>query len=566
MGTQIELRHMAFFGAMGAVSKEEIGEAPATEKGEEVKGGAASSYAASPVSTPAEKGSAQKSNLFADCSEIKGTKPLTVPYTVGGKKESVSVCVEGASKMMLESTAGRLDGDIKTALGKVVPATVQIKVAGLNRQEWSGSGFILDPADAAKLLPGMKIEPGTYFIHTNHHVAAEARAITVITADGKRRLVAEVVKSPSGAELLDEVGDTALLMVRCADPLPTAKIGPRSIVEQGDTVLTAGYPLALPRISVTKGIVSQTAQMTGETLLAIQADAPINPGNSGGPLFTLDGTIVGTNTYTFRGANDLTFANAITEQFGLLGTIWQKGAMVRGDLEIDFAPLGYFEKLSPGLPAGVKGAMVGNVVPGSGAEKAGLKAGDIVTEIRVMENGKVVRRFAVDFESEFHYTRILKAVHSLKPGQKVELGIFRRRGDAKAFSYKKGSVELEAVPFSTRTKVAEQSWGIAAVRSGSGDIIVSGFGESTPGALSELGRGEWILSGVRAREIADFKTQPVRSLSDLHGMMGVMRQKGTTQMILYVRSKSNPNVVKTIVLERELGGLAMKREEGRAVA
>ena len=566
MGTQIELRHLAFFGAMDAVSKEEVGEEPAAEKKDDGKGEAASSYAASPVSPPPEKGSGQKVSLFADCSEIKGTKPLTVPYTVGGKKESVSVCVEGASKMMLESTAGRLDGDIKTALGKVVPATVQIKVAGVNRQEWSGSGFILDPEDATRLLPGVQMEPGTYFIHTNHHVAAEALSITVITADGKRRLSAEVVKAPSGAELLDEVGDTALLKVKSVEPLPTAKIGPRSALEQGDTVLTAGYPLALPRISVTKGIISQTEQMTGETLLAIQADAPINPGNSGGPLFTLGGTIVGTNTYTFRGANDLTFANAITEQFKLLGTIWQKGAIVRGDLEIDFAPLGYFEKLSPGLPKGIKGAMVGNVVPGSGAEKAGLKEGDIVTEIRVMENGKVARRFMVDFESEFHYTRILKAVHSLEPGQKIELGVFRRKGDASSFSYSKGNASLEAVPFSTRTRVADQSWGISAVRSSSGDIMVSGFGGSTPGALSELGGGDWILSGLRAREVADFKTQPVRSLSDLHGMMRVMRQKGTTQMILYVRSKSNPNVVKTVVLERELGGLAFRRATEQAVA
>ena len=97
MGTQIELRHLAFFGAMDAVSKEKVGEEPAAEKKDDGNGEAASSYAASPVSPPAEKGSGQKVSLFADCSEIKGTKPLTVPYTVGGKKESVSVCVDPAT-------------------------------------------------------------------------------------------------------------------------------------------------------------------------------------------------------------------------------------------------------------------------------------------------------------------------------------------------------------------------------------------------------------------------------------------------------------------------------------
>ena len=558
MGNQIEGRHIAFFGSMGAVLPAGAGEGELANGADGGRAAPASGYVASPLPPQVPKGS-ERLSLFADCSGIKGSKPLTVPYSVAGRKESVGVCIEGASKLNLSGTAGKLDRDIKDAIAKVVPATVQIKVVGKNRQEWSGSGFILDPADAQRLLPGLAAQPGTYFIHTNHHVAADARAITVITADGKYKLSAEVVKAPSGAELLDEIGDTALIRVRSDVQLPTAKTGARSLVEQGDTVLTAGYPLALPRVSVTKGIVSQPEQMTGETLFAIQADAAINSGNSGGPLFTLDGVVVGTNTYTFRGANDLSFANAITEQFALLGTIWQKGAIVRGDLGIDFLPLGYFERQAPGLPSRMSGALIGDVAPGSKAEQAGLKAGDIVNEIRVMENGKATKRMTIDFENDFQHTQILQALHSLVPGQKVELGIFRREGGAKGFSYKKGSVSLEAVNYTARTKVSEQSWGLSAVRSKSGEIYVSGTGEKSPGSLSELGSGEWILSGVRARELADFTTQAVSSLADLQGMLRVMRQKGTTQMILYVRNRADPRQVKTIVLERDIGGLAARR-------
>ncbi|HPQ81392.1 MAG TPA: trypsin-like peptidase domain-containing protein [bacterium] len=560
MGTQIELRHMAFFNAMGAVTKQEARKVKASEdetKKNEAAG--ASNYAVSSPSPAKGPEGKERTSLFSDCAQLKGSRPLTVPYSFNGQKESVGVCLEGMPKLNLSGTAGKLDRDIKDAISRVVPATVQLKVVGNNRQQWSGSGFIMDPADVRRMLPGIKIEPGEYYIHTNHHVAADAKAIMAITADGKHRLSAEVVKAPSGALLMDEIGDTALVRIKSEVALPTAKTGPRSIVEQGDTVLTAGFPLALPRVSVTKGIVSQPAQMTGETLLAIQADAAINGGNSGGPLFTLDGTVIGTNTYTFRGANDLSFANAITEQFDLLGTIWQKGEIVRGDLGIDFMPLGFFERNAPGLPPRMNGALVGDVASGSKAEKAGLKAGDIVTEVRVMEKGQVKKRIAIDFENDFQYTQVLQAIHSLKPGQKVELGIFRREGDSKSFSYRRGSVKLEAVSYVPRTSVSEQSWGISAVRSKSGEIFVSGTGEKNPGALSELGRGDWILSGIRARELADFKTQAVSSISDLQTMFRVMRQKGTTQMILYVRNRKDPRQIRTVVLERDLGNLAAKR-------
>jgi len=276
--------------------------------------------------------------------------------------------------------------EFKVAIKKVVPATVQIKVKGNNNREWAGSGVIVSPYDLREHFPGLTLGQGIYYIHTNHHVASNAKTIKVIVGDGKYELEAEVVKSPSGSPLMDQDGDTALLMVRSKTALPTARIGPRSLVELGDPVLTAGYPLALPRVSVTHGMISQPAQMTGESLLALQTDAPINPGNSGGPLFTSKGIVIGTNTYTFRGANDMSFANAITEQFDILSTIWRQGQYVRGDLGIAFAPLGDFGIQAPGLPEGLRGAVVSQVHRGSPAEKRGIKRGDIVTAIKVIDN------------------------------------------------------------------------------------------------------------------------------------------------------------------------------------
>lgn len=562
MGTQIEGRKVAFSGLMGLAEVSAEGGDQKPESRSAATGAAADSgYTGSVEPHAADARTIDSVSRFADCADTKGSQSLAVPYPVGNRTEQVNVCVEGMSRLRFFGTAGRLDRDIKKALAKVVPATVQIKVAGLNRQEWSGSGFILDPADAQKLLPGMAIEPGTYFIHTNNHVAADAKAIMVITADGKQTFRAEVVKSPSGAPLLDEIGDTALLMVKSATLLPTAKTGSRSIVEQGDTVLTAGYPLALPRISVTKGIVSQPEQMTGETLFAIQADAAINPGNSGGPLFTLGGVVVGTNTYTFQGANDLSFANAITEQFDLLRTIWQKGAIVRGDLGVEFTQLSPFERQAPGLPEGMTGAAIADVAVGSAAANAGLKGGDIVSEIRVLEGTRVVRTIPIDYEGEFQHTQVLQIVHALEPGTQVELGVFRREGDASGYAYTAGSVTLPVGSFAPRQQVADQSWGIAAAKNAASEIVVTGCGNGTPGGCSELATGEWVLCGVRARELADFRTQAVGTLADLRDMLRIMRQKGTTQVVLYVRSRTNPAQIRTIILERAIGGLIAKRDE-----
>jgi len=244
---------------------------------------------------------------------------IKLPYNVGPFRSMIDVHLHNIPIQL-----GFSANPVLEAIRKVVPATVQIKVAGANGKNWSGSGFIMHPADVTKFF-GIPYKKGYYYVHTNHHVANDGKIIEILTPDGKFKLLAEVVKNKDGKLVMSQKGDTALLMVKATDlkePLPVARIASRFDYEQGSVVLAAGYPLGLPKVSVTKGIISQLEQEVDiKDLTVIQTDAHINPGNSGGPLFTLDGVIIGTNTFGFQGSEGMGFAYAIEDQFRILNTI-----------------------------------------------------------------------------------------------------------------------------------------------------------------------------------------------------------------------------------------------------
>ncbi len=494
------------------------------------------------------------SAYFGGCM-VGDTHSFIVPLPTEDGSE-IEVCYEGFDKSLKLGFASDLDKEIQNnAIAKVVPATVQIRVTGNNKTSWAGSGFILDPADAAELLPGMNFPSGTYFISTNHHVANEAKTITVYTADGKKKFTAEVVKNRDGKPLMDEIADTALLMIRSDEPLPTAKIGDPSTIKQGDTVLTAGYPLALPKISVTKGIVSQPSQMTGEALLAIQADAAINPGNSGGPLFTLDGLVIGTNTYTFRNANDMSFAQPITEQFAVLKKIWSDGTYTRGDIGVDLMEFEEFVREADGLPESVKGAMIAEVKPDSKAAKMNLKKGDIISSIDVMnEEGEVIKTIELDVHYGYERTVAMNQIYALKPGQEIRLKIYRRESNY-PLKFKEDTVILSVDEYKPPTEIVSEGWGMTVKRGENGELLISEVERNSPAENAGMEGGKrWILRGIRTREISNFETQTIRSLSDWRNMLNALRSSGATEMLLYLEDRQNPKVRKIARIKRELSG------------
>ncbi len=319
-----------------------------------------------------------------------------------------------------------IDGDLAT-IQKIIPSVVRFSVESNKEEAWYGSGVIVEPSD---IIPGYQPRYGEYFVLTNNHVAEDAKYMSVMLPNGLE-IRAEAVETKYRTKMLDKGMDIALTRIVVPYPLPTAKIGDPKTLVPGQVIYTAGYPRALPHISITKGVISNPRQETGALSEDIQSDAPINPGNSGGPSFGQNGEIIGLNTYTFRGGDNLTFTKPIDGQIAALRKLWENGYIIRGSLGFQVKDFSLNEREKAGFPEGMTGAVVSDVPKGSLAEKAGLKKGDVITWMEVRSNGASVKSLFVDIKDGFEAQGVIKRwAADIAPGTKVNLLVWRKESGA----------------------------------------------------------------------------------------------------------------------------------------
>ena len=236
-------------------------------------------------------------------------------------------------------------------------------------QESLGSGFIVDPRG---------------YIVTNNHVVDKADQIFV-------KLSTDPENSDEGRPAhvvgVDKATDLAVIKIDTDRPLPTVKMGNSDEVQVGDWVEAIGSPFALSQ-TVTAGIISAKNRTiepgaSGQFQHFLQTDAAINPGNSGGPLLDMNGNVIGVNTAIYTqsaGSEGVGFAmpsNTVVQVYNDL--IGPSHKVVRGSIGIQFRP-GLSDSVS--RVYGFKnGVLVQEVQPGGPAEKAGLKPGDVITQI-----------------------------------------------------------------------------------------------------------------------------------------------------------------------------------------
>ena len=228
-----------------------------------------------------------------------------------------------------------------------------------------GSGFIIDDKG---------------LIVTNNHVIAGASSITVVLHDGKS-LQAKLI----GA---DAKTDLALLKVKTDIKLKAVNWGNSDEVKVGNWAMAIGNPFGLVN-TVTVGIVSARARdiNAGPFDDFIQTDASINRGNSGGPLFNLNGQVIGVNTAIYSpsgGSVGIGFAIPSALAENIVEQLEDHGRTIRGWLGVRIQTVTEDLASSLGLNRPY-GALVASVIPNSPAEKAGIKAGDVILDFNGSE-------------------------------------------------------------------------------------------------------------------------------------------------------------------------------------
>ncbi|WP_043627015.1 S1C family serine protease [Nonomuraea candida] len=312
------------------------------------------------------------------------------------------------------SSPQALEAAYEKVIAEVLPSIVQITTkAGL------GSGIVFDSRG---------------HIITNAHVVGQATEMNVTIATGGAPRPARLVKS-------FPAGDLAVIKVDRPDGLRPARFGDSAKLRVGQIVLAMGNPLGLSG-SVTNGIISalgrtvtepQNPDSPGATIAgAIQTSAAINPGNSGGALVDLTGRVIGIPTLAATDpalgggtAPGIGFAIPSNTAIDIARQIVENGRVTNSHR----AALGIRGSTVIGTDGQPSGVGVASVERGGGAEKAGIRAGDVIVSI----NGKDTPTMAV----------LAETLTTLKPGDRVRVGVVRGGGDAETLDVTLGQLQGE---------------------------------------------------------------------------------------------------------------------------
>jgi serine protease Do len=349
-------------------------------------------------------------------------------------------------------------------------------------QKSLGSGVIVDPSG---------------IVLTNAHVVERATEIEVVTADGKKHR-AKVVG-------VDRRTDLAVLKLQGGGPYHAATLGDSDKLKVGDWVLAIGSPFGLQQ-TVTAGIISAKGRSIGQGLFDdfLQTDAAINPGNSGGPLVNMSGEVVGINSAILSrsGGNvGIGFSIPVNMAKRIYTELAARGKVTRGWLGVSIQPL------TPELAKGfglreAKGVLISDVVQDSPAERAGIAAGDIVTEFDKKK---------VDTPQDLQ-----KAVAATAPGKGVPVKVWRDKTE-KTLEIKIGETPDDSVALKSTNKsrtmlgldvrpitpeIARQ----LNLRGGEG-VLVFSVEDDSPAAEAGLQRGDVIreVNRQRVRNLQDYE-------------------------------------------------------------
>ena len=374
-----------------------------------------------------------------------------------------------------------------------------------------GSGFIIK-------------SDGT--VITNNHVIAGAEDILVKVGD--KEYSAEVI----GA---DPYMDLAVLKIKTKEKFKPVSFGDSSNARVGDWVVAIGNPFGLGG-TVTSGIISARNRQIGLTRYEdfIQTDASINQGNSGGPLFNLKGEVIGVNTAIIApgqsGSIGIGFAIPSNAASNVIDQLIKFGETKRGWLGVRIQEvtkeIAEVEKLKK-----PEGALVASVGQNSPAEKAGIKAGDIILEF----DGKKINTMK----------KLPNVVASTEVGKSVELKIWRNK---KLISKRLtlGRLETseefkESKPKIVKKDVDIQSLKIAVRDLNDQDINNRNLNKKTKGVvITEISNRSPLANLLNVNDIIlEVQKTPVKNSSDLNNIVNDIFKKGEKTLLLTIINNNN---------------------------
>lgn len=334
------------------------------------------------------------------------------------------------------------------------------------------------------------------YIITNNHVVENADAIN-IKLSSSEEYEAEIIGR-------DPKTDLALIKIKADRKLPAVTFGDSDKLRVGDWVLAIGNPFGFEQ-TVTAGIVSGKGRSLGNGPYEnfIQTDASINPGNSGGPLFNVEGDMVGINTaiYSRSGGNiGIGFAIPVSMAKNIIDQLKEHGTVTRGWLGV------MIQQVTPELAQQFKlekpiGALIGEVSPGSPADKAGIKAGDVILEY----NGKEITQMSM-----------LPAMVAQTPvGNKATVTLVRK-GGKKNVTVEIAKLDEEQAAAGGPTGRVNESLGLAlqtltpdlakslGIEEKQG-VIVTAVAPNSPAAEAGMRRGDLILE-INQMAVKDLET------------------------------------------------------------
>jgi len=437
---------------------------------------------------------------------------------------SMSVSLVSSAAIPFFSSDNSQIPSLAPMLDKATPAIVSISVEGtqVSRQRvpemfkhfFGGTEEQVQERPFKGLGSGVIIDAEKGYVVTNNHVVDNADDITVKLTDG-REFKAKKLGS-------DDQSDIALLKID-PDALIAMPLSDSDELRVGDFVVAIGNPFGLNQ-TVTSGIVSALGRSglnIGGYENFIQTDAAINRGNSGGALVSLRGELVGINTAIFgpNGGNvGIGFAIPSNMMKSLVDQIIEFGEVRRGLLGI----MG--QDIDSGLADAMnldvnQGAFVSEVSPDSAADKGGIQAGDIITEI----NSRAVASFQ----------ELRAKVASSGAGAKLELTVLRK-GKRERLNVVLGDATQNVV-VAKEIHPALEGATLTNGKSEQGDngVVVSGIAPRSPASRIGLKDGDVII-GINRKKV-DNLVQLRTELEEAKGVIALNVKRGISSLYLVIR-------------------------------